>query len=74
MLISIQGNTLVTCLISTINGEKVIAFLLVPTLSVMNGMVIPLCTANELSAFLAFAVTFSTDYIRDQLLILTFNT
>lgn len=56
------------------NGEKVISFLLVPTLSIMNGMVIPLCAANELSAFLASAVTFNTDYIQDQLLILTFNT
>lgn len=74
MLISIQGNTAETCLSSTTNGEKVISFLLVPTLSIMKGMVISLCAANELTAFLASAVTFNTDYIWDQLFILTFNT
>lgn len=74
MLISIQGNTVKICLISTTNGEKVVSFLLVLIFSIMNCMVIPLCAANELSAFLASAVTFNTDYIQDQLLILTFNT
>lgn len=74
MFISIQGNTVKTCLISATNGEKVISFLLVQTLSIMNRMVIPLCAANELSAFLDPAVTFNTDYIWDQLFILTFNT
>lgn len=73
MLISIQGNTVKICLISTTNGEKVVSFLLVLIFSIMNCMVIPLCAANELSAFLASAVTFNTDYIQDQLLILTFS-
>lgn len=62
------------CLISMTIGGKVISFLLVQSLSIVNGMVIPLCAVNELSAFLAPAVTFSTDYTRDQLLILTFST
>lgn len=74
MLISIQGSTVKRCLISMTTGGKVISFLLVQTLSIINGMVIPLCATNELSAFLAPAVTFNTDYTLDQLFILTFST
>jgi len=62
------------CLISKTTGGKVASFLLVQTLPIMNSVVIPLCAANELSAFLKPAVTFNTDYIGDQLFVLTFST
>lgn len=55
-------------------GGKVNSFLLVQTLSIMNGMVVPFCAVNGLSAFLAPAVIFSTDYMGDHLFILTVST
>lgn len=74
VLISIQGSTVKRCLISMTTGGEVISVLLAPTLSIMNGMVIPLCAANELPAFLAPTVTFNADYTPDQLFGLNLNT